>query len=58
MAEELNQDEKEIIRIYRKVESANITIEKRNGNLTGIEVSQKKHYQDKRTRFDFIDIDS
>jgi len=58
MAEELNQDEKEIIRIYRKVESANILIEKRNGSLTGIEVSQKKHYQDRKTRFDFIDIDS
>jgi len=58
MEKELNQDEKEIIRIYRKVESANILIEKRSGNLTGIEVSQKKHYQDKKTRFDFIDIDT
>lgn len=57
MYNELNSDEKEIIRIYRIVNSANICIEKRCGKLTAIEVSQKKHYKEK-TRFEFIDIDT
>ncbi len=57
MNNELNSDEKEIIRIYRIVNSANICIEKRCGKLTAIEVSQKKHYKEK-TRFEFIDIDT
>lgn len=56
MSEDLTFNEKEIIRIYREVKSANFFIEKRNNKLTSIEIRQKKNYKEKGMKVDFVDF--
>ena len=56
MNEDLTFNEKEIIRTYREVKSANFFIEKRNNKLTSIEIRQKKNYKGQGMKVDFVDF--